>query len=232
MLLDPSFCSTLCWAGTQGVCDPFCRKFSRCRTNENGSEQAPPGLELLACFLAARTAGKEVVSGAGSRAGEPEVFQEGAGWQPSALSRCPGEPDGPGPPSTGLAEHGREGPEAGRARGVSQARAGERGYLGGHESQGPTASGRTPPFGTSQSPRVRALEGAGGRGEDCLGPQDWPPRAQLHLCLPAQVRSALRKRWHRWQDHHSLRVPVARAMSIPTSPTRISFHSIKQTATM
>uniref|UniRef100_A0A8C5LKZ3 Corticotropin releasing hormone receptor 2 n=1 Tax=Jaculus jaculus TaxID=51337 RepID=A0A8C5LKZ3_JACJA len=47
-----------------------------------------------------------------------------------------------------------------------------------------------------------------------------------------EVRSALRKRWHRWQDHHSLRVPVARAMSIPTSPTRSSFHSIKQTAAM
>ncbi|XP_023420048.2 corticotropin-releasing factor receptor 2 isoform X6 [Cavia porcellus] len=45
-----------------------------------------------------------------------------------------------------------------------------------------------------------------------------------------EVRSAVRKRWHRWQDHYSLRVPVARAMSIPTSPTRISFHSIKQTA--
>ncbi|KAM8966291.1 corticotropin-releasing factor receptor 2 isoform 2-T2 [Pelodytes ibericus] len=45
-----------------------------------------------------------------------------------------------------------------------------------------------------------------------------------------QVRSAARKRLHRWQDHHSLRVRVARAMSIPTSPTRISFHSIKQTA--
>uniref|UniRef100_A0A8C3XP60 Corticotropin releasing hormone receptor 2 n=1 Tax=Chelydra serpentina TaxID=8475 RepID=A0A8C3XP60_CHESE len=44
------------------------------------------------------------------------------------------------------------------------------------------------------------------------------------------VRSAARKRWHRWQDHHALRVRVARAMSIPTSPTRISFHSIKQTA--
>ncbi|KAK2494820.1 hypothetical protein MC885_010749 [Smutsia gigantea] len=45
-----------------------------------------------------------------------------------------------------------------------------------------------------------------------------------------EVRSAVRKRWHRWQDHHSLRVPVARAMSIPTSPMRISFHSVKQTA--
>ncbi|XP_057160403.1 corticotropin-releasing factor receptor 2 isoform X2 [Ursus arctos] len=47
-----------------------------------------------------------------------------------------------------------------------------------------------------------------------------------------EVRSAVRKRWHRWQDHHSLRVPVARATSIPTSPTRISFHSIKQTAAL
>ncbi|KAL4646481.1 corticotropin-releasing factor receptor 2-like [Arapaima gigas] len=46
-----------------------------------------------------------------------------------------------------------------------------------------------------------------------------------------QVRSAARKRWHRWQDNHALRVRVARAMSIPTSPTRISFHSIKQTTT-
>lgn len=46
---------------------------------------------------------------------------------------------------------------------------------------------------------------------------------------PLQVRSAVRKRWHRWQDNHSLRMRVARAMSIPTSPTRISFHSIKQT---
>lgn len=49
------------------------------------------------------------------------------------------------------------------------------------------------------------------------------------LSLIVQVRSAVRKRWHRWQDNHTLRVRVARAMSIPTSPTRISFHSIKQT---
>lgn len=54
--------------------------------------------------------------------------------------------------------------------------------------------------------------------------------AEVDDSPPLQVRSALRKRWHRWQDHHALRVPVARAMSIPTSPTRISFHSIKQTA--
>ncbi|XP_069778278.1 corticotropin-releasing factor receptor 2 isoform X2 [Narcine bancroftii] len=44
-----------------------------------------------------------------------------------------------------------------------------------------------------------------------------------------QIRMAARKRWHRWQDNHTLRVRVARAMSIPTSPTRISFQSIKQT---
>lgn len=49
---------------------------------------------------------------------------------------------------------------------------------------------------------------------------------------PRQVRSAVRKKWHRWQDHHALQVPVARAMSIPTSPTRVSFHSIKQTVAM
>nr|XP_013808476.1 PREDICTED: corticotropin-releasing factor receptor 2 [Apteryx mantelli mantelli] len=52
----------------------------------------------------------------------------------------------------------------------------------------------------------------------------------FYCFLNGEVRSAARKRWHRWQDHHSLRVRVARAMSIPTSPTRISFHSIKQTA--
>lgn len=55
------------------------------------------------------------------------------------------------------------------------------------------------------------------------------PRAQT-LCSAVypQVRSAIRKRWHRWQDKHSIRARVARAMSIPTSPTRVSFHSIKQ----
>ncbi|XP_043922676.1 corticotropin-releasing factor receptor 2 isoform X2 [Protopterus annectens] len=51
----------------------------------------------------------------------------------------------------------------------------------------------------------------------------------FYCFLNGEVRSAARKRWHRWQDNHSLRVRVARAMSIPTSPTRISFHSIKQT---
>ncbi|KAG9343838.1 hypothetical protein JZ751_013219 [Albula glossodonta] len=47
-----------------------------------------------------------------------------------------------------------------------------------------------------------------------------------------QVRSAVRKRWHRWQDKHSIRARVARAMSIPTSPTRVSFHSIKQSSAL
>uniref|UniRef100_A0ACB8EV15 Corticotropin-releasing factor receptor 1 n=1 Tax=Sphaerodactylus townsendi TaxID=933632 RepID=A0ACB8EV15_9SAUR len=46
------------------------------------------------------------------------------------------------------------------------------------------------------------------------------------------VRSAVRKRWHRWQDKHSIRARVARAMSIPTSPTRVSFHSIKQSTAL
>uniref|UniRef100_F7G3M9 Corticotropin releasing hormone receptor 2 n=1 Tax=Ornithorhynchus anatinus TaxID=9258 RepID=F7G3M9_ORNAN len=52
----------------------------------------------------------------------------------------------------------------------------------------------------------------------------------FYCFLNGEVRSAARKRWHRWQDHHSLRARVARATSLPTSPTRISFHSIKQTA--
>ncbi|XP_051879365.1 corticotropin-releasing factor receptor 2 isoform X2 [Pristis pectinata] len=51
----------------------------------------------------------------------------------------------------------------------------------------------------------------------------------FYCFLNGEVRTAARKRWHRWQDNHTLRVRVARAMSIPTSPTRISFQSIKQT---
>ncbi|XP_032934708.1 corticotropin-releasing factor receptor 1 isoform X3 [Catharus ustulatus] len=50
----------------------------------------------------------------------------------------------------------------------------------------------------------------------------------FYCFLNSEVRSAVRKRWHRWQDKHSIRARVARAMSIPTSPTRVSFHSIKQ----
>ncbi|KAM9790960.1 corticotropin-releasing factor receptor 2 isoform 1-T1 [Syngnathus typhle] len=54
----------------------------------------------------------------------------------------------------------------------------------------------------------------------------------FYCFLNGEVRSAVRKRWHRWQDNHALRVRVARAMSIPTSPTRVSFHSIKQTTAL
>ncbi|KAB0368140.1 hypothetical protein FD755_021464 [Muntiacus reevesi] len=50
----------------------------------------------------------------------------------------------------------------------------------------------------------------------------------FYCFLNSEVRSAIQKRWHRWQDKHSIRARVARAMSIPTSPTRVSFHSIKQ----
>ncbi|MBN3308818.1 CRFR1 factor, partial [Amia calva] len=50
----------------------------------------------------------------------------------------------------------------------------------------------------------------------------------FYCFLNSEVRSAVRKRWHRWQDKHSIRARVARAMSIPTSPTRVSFHSFKQ----
>uniref|UniRef100_A0A4W3HY11 Corticotropin releasing hormone receptor 1 n=1 Tax=Callorhinchus milii TaxID=7868 RepID=A0A4W3HY11_CALMI len=53
--------------------------------------------------------------------------------------------------------------------------------------------------------------------------------SHTHTHTLTSVRSAIRKRWHRWQDKHSIRARVARAMSIPTSPTRVSFHSIKQT---
>ncbi|KAF7708035.1 hypothetical protein HF521_017092 [Silurus meridionalis] len=54
----------------------------------------------------------------------------------------------------------------------------------------------------------------------------------FYCFLNSEVRSAVRKRWHRWQDHHSVRVRVARAMSIPTSPSRLSFHSIKQSTSV
>uniref|UniRef100_A0A3B3ZJC7 G-protein coupled receptors family 2 profile 2 domain-containing protein n=1 Tax=Periophthalmus magnuspinnatus TaxID=409849 RepID=A0A3B3ZJC7_9GOBI len=52
----------------------------------------------------------------------------------------------------------------------------------------------------------------------------------LFSCLVSQVRSAVRKRWLRWQDQNSMRSRTMRATSIPTSPSRGSFHSIKQTS--
>ncbi|XP_043910998.1 corticotropin-releasing factor receptor 1-like [Protopterus annectens] len=52
----------------------------------------------------------------------------------------------------------------------------------------------------------------------------------FYCFLNSEVQSAVRKRWHRWQDKHSIQARVARAMSIPTSPTRVSFHSIKQSS--
>uniref|UniRef100_A0AAX7TUL7 Corticotropin-releasing factor receptor 1 n=1 Tax=Astatotilapia calliptera TaxID=8154 RepID=A0AAX7TUL7_ASTCA len=47
-----------------------------------------------------------------------------------------------------------------------------------------------------------------------------------------QVRSAVRKRFHRWQEQHSIRARMTQAMSIPTSPSRVSFHSIKQSTSL
>ncbi|KAL7874870.1 hypothetical protein SRHO_G00058400 [Serrasalmus rhombeus] len=54
----------------------------------------------------------------------------------------------------------------------------------------------------------------------------------FYCFLNSEVRSAVRKRWHRWHDKHSIRTRVARAMSIPTSPSRLSFHSIKQSTSV
>ncbi|XP_041941531.1 corticotropin-releasing factor receptor 1 isoform X2 [Alosa sapidissima] len=54
----------------------------------------------------------------------------------------------------------------------------------------------------------------------------------FYCFLNSEVRSVARKRWHRWQDKHSIRTRGARAMSIPTSPTRLSFHSIKQSTSV
>ncbi|KAJ3608053.1 hypothetical protein NHX12_025103 [Muraenolepis orangiensis] len=47
-----------------------------------------------------------------------------------------------------------------------------------------------------------------------------------------QVRSAVRKRFHRWQEQHSIRMRMTQAISIPTSPSRVSFHSIKQSTSL
>ncbi|KTG42768.1 hypothetical protein cypCar_00004210 [Cyprinus carpio] len=51
----------------------------------------------------------------------------------------------------------------------------------------------------------------------------------FYCFLNSEVRSAVRKRWHRWQDKHSIRARVARAMSIPTSPTRLTIHILCKT---
>lgn len=54
----------------------------------------------------------------------------------------------------------------------------------------------------------------------------------VRLSTWEQVRSAVRKRWIRWQDRHSIRSRVVRATSLPTSPSRVSFHSIKQSSNL
>lgn len=61
---------------------------------------------------------------------------------------------------------------------------------------------------------------------------DW--QSTLPACPPTvwQVRSAVRKRFHRWQEQHSIRARMTQAMSIPTSPSRVSFHSIKQSTSL
>ncbi|XP_026875472.2 corticotropin-releasing factor receptor 1-like, partial [Electrophorus electricus] len=50
----------------------------------------------------------------------------------------------------------------------------------------------------------------------------------FYCFLNSEVHSVVRKRCHRWQDKHSIR----RAKSIPTSTSRLSFHSIKQTTSV
>ncbi|KAK2884394.1 hypothetical protein Q8A73_020868 [Channa argus] len=45
----------------------------------------------------------------------------------------------------------------------------------------------------------------------------------FYCFLNSEVRSAVRKRFHRWQEQHSIRARMTQAMSIPTSPSRSSF---------
>ncbi|XP_014824851.1 PREDICTED: corticotropin-releasing factor receptor 1-like [Poecilia mexicana] len=54
----------------------------------------------------------------------------------------------------------------------------------------------------------------------------------FYCFLNSEVRSAVRKRFHRWQEQHSIRARMTQAMSIPTSPSRVSFHSIKQSTSI
>ncbi|XP_051249610.1 corticotropin-releasing factor receptor 1 isoform X5 [Dicentrarchus labrax] len=54
----------------------------------------------------------------------------------------------------------------------------------------------------------------------------------FYCFLNSEVRSAVRKHWIRWQDRHSFRSRAVRATSLPTSPSRVSFHSIKQSSNL
>uniref|UniRef100_UPI0035900B5B corticotropin-releasing factor receptor 2-like isoform X2 n=1 Tax=Myxine glutinosa TaxID=7769 RepID=UPI0035900B5B len=54
----------------------------------------------------------------------------------------------------------------------------------------------------------------------------------FYCFLNGEVRSALHKRWVRWLDNHVVCARVARAMSIPTSPSRASFQSFKRTTSV
>lgn len=54
----------------------------------------------------------------------------------------------------------------------------------------------------------------------------------FYCFLNSEVRSAVRKRWIRWQDRHSIRSRAVRVTSLPTSPSRVSFHSIKQSSNL
>ncbi|XP_077595375.1 corticotropin-releasing factor receptor 1-like [Stigmatopora nigra] len=54
----------------------------------------------------------------------------------------------------------------------------------------------------------------------------------FYCFLNSEVRSAARKRFRRWQEQHSVRARMTQAASIPTSPSRVSFHSIKQSTSL
>uniref|UniRef100_A0A8C4QX69 Corticotropin releasing hormone receptor 2 n=2 Tax=Eptatretus burgeri TaxID=7764 RepID=A0A8C4QX69_EPTBU len=54
----------------------------------------------------------------------------------------------------------------------------------------------------------------------------------FYCFLNGEVRSAVRKRWHLWQDEHRLRARLTRATSMPTSPSHLSFHSLKPIGSM
>ncbi|XP_049615825.1 corticotropin-releasing factor receptor 1 isoform X3 [Syngnathus scovelli] len=54
----------------------------------------------------------------------------------------------------------------------------------------------------------------------------------FYCFLNSEVRSAARKRFRRWQEQHSIRARMTQAVSVPTSPSRVSFHSIKQSTSL